>query len=330
MNAEPPAAANPQGPNDLKMPEFVNTVADSASNTFNHIAENVSNTGKSIQDSLKDFGSSSEVAAGASGEFLQSNSIIAKFGFIILVLIVFLLLANLGILLIGYFTKPSGNPFLVKGTASASSEVIISQDPKNKNSVAILRSSNQTTGIEFTWSVWIYILDIDSKVGPRYKHIFNKGEANYDNTGVAKVNNAPGLYIDATNNQLHIMMNTVSNTNPVETLDVSNMPLRKWFHCAIRLQNKVLDVYINGVISGRLMLKNVPKQNYDDVNICKNGGFNGNYADLQYFDRAISVFEINNIVIWGRNTSSAGSGMGASDATGFPYYLSYDWYASKF
>lgn len=328
MNAPPPAG-NPSGPSDLQVPEFVKTVSDSASSTFNHVAEGVADTGKSIQNTLSEFGSGSAVA-GASSEFLQSNSIVAKFAFLILVLIAFLFLANLGILLIGYFTKPTGSPFLVKGTASAASEVVISQDPKNKQSVAILRSSNQNTGIEFTWSIWLYVLDIDASKGPQYQHIFNKGDANYDSTGVASVNNAPGLYIDAKNNQLRIMMNTVSNNDPVETLDISNMPLRKWFHCAIRLQNKVLDVYINGVISGRLMLQNVPKQNYEDVNICKNGGFSGNYADLQYYDRAISVFEINNIVIWGRNTSAAGSGMGASDATGFPYYLSYDWYSSKF
>jgi len=328
MNAPPPAA-NASGPSNLQVPEFVKTVSDSASNTFNHVAEGVADTGKSIQNTLSEFGSSS-AAAGASSEFLQSNSIIAKFAFLILVLIAFLFLANLGILLIGYFTKPSGSPFLVKGTASAASEVVISQDPKNKQSVAILRSSNQNTGIEFTWSIWIYILDIDATAGPQYQHVFNKGDANYDSTGVASVNNAPGLYIDAKNNKLRIMMNTVSNTDPVETLDVSNLPLRKWFHCAIRLQNKVLDVYINGVISGRLMLQNVPKQNYDDVNICKNNNFSGNYADLQYYDRALSVFEINNIVIWGRNTSAAGSGVGSSDATGFPYYLSYDWYSSKF
>jgi hypothetical protein len=329
MNAPPPAT-NPSGPTDLKVPEFIKSISNSASNTFNKVAEGVSDTGKNIQTSIREFGDSASVASGASGDFLQSNSIVAKFAFIILVLIAFLFLANLGILLIGYFTKPSGSPFLVKGTASAASEVTISQDPKNKQSISVLRSSNQNTGIEFTWCIWIYILDIDPTKGPQYQHVFNKGDTNFDNNGIAKVNNAPGLYIDASNNQLQVMMNTVSNTAPVESLDISNMPLRKWFHCAIRLQNKILDVYINGVISGRLMLQNVPKQNYDDVNICKNGGFSGNYADLRYFDKAISVFEINNIVMWGRNTNTSGSGMGVSDSTGFPYYLSYDWYASKF
>jgi hypothetical protein len=186
----------------------------------------------------------------------------------------------------------------------------------------------------------------------RYKHIFNKGDANWDGNGVASVNNAPGLYLDtkyeSTNSigtpggaspmmapnspqtaVLHFVMNTVSNTNPIQPLDISNVPIKKWFHCAIRMQNTTMDVYINGVVTGRLVLNDVPKQNYDNVNICKNGGFNGQIADLQYYDRALSVFEINNIVIWGRNTN-ASSSTGTSDGTGFPYYLSSAWYSSKF
>ena len=249
--------------------------------------------------------------------------------------------------------QPKSTPFLIKGTSSGASEVTITQDPTNSSSVTILRSNNRNTGIEFTWCVWLYFLEIDSTPNDkmRYKHIFNKGDANWDEDGKASVNNAPGLYLDTKYTQaavgspgamspgakpnspqtavLHFVMNTVSNTNPIQTLDVSNAPIKKWFHCAIRMQNTTLDVYINGVVTGRLILNDVPKQNYDNVNICKNGGFSGQIADLQYYDRALSVFEINNIVIWGRNTNSS-SATGTSDGTGFPYYLSSAWYSSKF
>ena len=107
--------------------------------------------------------------------------------------------------------------------------------------------------------------------------------------------------------------------------------MQKWFNCCIRLKNKIIDVYINGTVTQRLVLDEVPKQNYYDVNVCSNGGFNGNLADLHYFNRALSVFEINNIVVWGRNKNAANAtgGGGASDATGFPYYLSNLWYSSN-
>jgi hypothetical protein len=344
---------DPQAKSDTSsnMPDFLKTVSSSASNAAQSLSDTVSGTASSVKQSLSEFGSNASVDG--SSDFLNSNSIVAKFAFIILVLIVFLFLANLGILLIGYFMQPASSPFLLKGTSSGASELTISQDPKNKDGVTLLRSNNRNTGIEFTWCTWLYFLDINTTTNDatRYKHIFNKGDANWDGTGAASVNNAPGLYLDTkytstgspgasspgalsaqTSPQtavLHFIMNTVSNTNPIQTLDVSNVPIKKWFHCAVRMQNTTMDVYINGVVTGRLILNDVPKQNYDDVHICKNGGFNGQIADVQYYDRALSVFEINNMVVWGRNTN-ASSATGTSDGTGFPYYLSNVWYSSKF
>jgi hypothetical protein len=319
-----------------KLPESVreniNYVSEKATDVYNSVKTNVVAATDSVKQSINEF--SDKVSVDASTEFLQSNTMLAKFAFIILVLIVFIFLVNLGILLIGYFSSPASSPLLVSGTMNGSSELVVSQDPKNKNAIQVQRSNNQMTGIEFTWGVWLIINDIDKKKYS-YQNIFNKGDGYYDASGLSTVNNSPGLYLDNTggNAKLHIMMNTVSNSNPTESIDVVNIPLRKWFHCAIRMKNKVMDVYINGVVSARLVLKDVPKQNYNDVNICKNGGFNGQLADLQYFDRALTVFEMNNIVIWGRNKNPANlssGGLSASDATGFPYYLSYMWYSSKF
>jgi len=89
----------------------------------------------------------------------------------------------------------------------------------------------------------------------------------------------------------------------------------------------MLDVYINGTISGRLSLPHVPKQNYNDINVCQGGGFSGNLSDLRYFDRALSVIEINNIYYWGPTLTSGETPTG-STATG-SNYLSTLWYASK-
>jgi Concanavalin A-like lectin/glucanases superfamily len=307
--------------------ENVSAAGQTISNAFSSAGEGISSAVSSVKDSLNEF--SSKSAVDASSEFLQSNTILAKFAFLILVLIAFLFLVNLGIMLIGYFTQPSNNPYLVKGTMNAANELVISQDPKNKTSISILRSNNQNTGIEFTWCIWIYVNDVDPKHKPQYQNIFNKGDGYYNQDGIASVNNGPGLYLDNVGSQLRIVMNTVAISDAIETFDISGIPLRKWFHCAIRLENKIMDVYINGVVSARIIMQDVPKQNYSDVNVCKNGGFNGNIADLQYYSRALSVFEINNIVVWGRNTSAATS-TASSDATGFPYYLSNLWYSSKY
>jgi len=341
----------------FKIPDSVSNAFDSIKQStvsaYNNVAQKSSEVAGSVKSSLNDF--SSKTMVDGSSEFLQSNTIIAKFAFVILVLIVFLFLCNLGIMLIGYFTSPSTTPYLISGTANGSSELVIPQDPKDKNSVQILRSSNEATGIEFTWSVWLYFLPIDTQNNKtQFHHIFNKGnkpEPKKDPTGISSVNNAPGLYLyfDPSSNQtkLRFIMDVVSDlteygdaaintaniwsNNVSQYIDVTDIPMQKWFNCCIRLKNKIIDIYINGTVTQRLVLDEVPKQNYYNVNICSNGGFNGNLADLHYFNRALSVFEINNIVVWGRNknASNAAGGGSAADATGFPYYLSNLWYSSN-
>ena len=303
----------------------VDNVTNTASSVASSVSENVNSASNYVKDSISSFGDSDLV--GSSTSFLQSNTLIAKFAFLILVLIGFMILLNLGVKIIAYFTKPSGDPKLVNGTMNAANEVVITQDPKNSQSIPILRSNNQNKGLEFSWSLWMYINDTSKT--PKFSHVFNKGNATFDTDGIATVNNGPGLYIENENNNLIVVMNTVDVNNPVEVLVVKDIPLRKWFHCVIRIENTDLDVYINGTIVARAQMQDVPKQNYENVNICKNGGFNGNIADLQYFDKAISIFQINNIVAWGRNTNAANENA-SGDATGFPYYLSNLWYSSNY
>lgn len=308
-----------------KVSSTVNNASEGISSLATNMSENVNNASEYVKDSMSSFEDSDLV--GSSGEFLKSNSLIAKFSFLILVLIGFMILLNLGIRIIGFFMQPNTSPKLINGTMNGANEVVISQDPKNSQAIPVLRSNNQNKGIEFSWSLWMYINDVAQT--PRYSNVFNKGNASYNENGIASVNNGPGLYIDNENHNLVIVMNTVDVNDYEEIIVVKDIPLRKWFHCVIRIENTALDVYINGAIVSRAVLQDVPKQNYQNVNICKNGGFNGNLSDLQYFDKAISIFQINNIVAWGRNTSAANENA-SGDASGFPYYLSNLWYSSNY
>lgn len=320
--AAPPNIENSRIPGVIT--KAVENTTEGLSSTASNISDGIANASAYVEESISSFGDADIV--GSSTDFLSSNTLIAKFSFILIVLIGFMILVNLGVKVIGYFMKPKGSPYLISGTMNAANEVIIYQDPKNTNSIPILRSNNQNTGIEFTWCLWIYVNDIMKT--PQYSLIFNKGNASYGENGMATVNNGPGLYLDNSGNNLVIVMNTVAASNPSEMITVKDIPLRKWFHCAIRIENTALDVYMNGSIVSRNILQDVPKQNYQDINICKNGGFNGNIADLQYFDKALSIFQLNNIVSWGRNTN-ASNASGSADATGFPYYLSNLWYSSN-
>jgi hypothetical protein len=113
--------------------------------------------------------------------------------------------------------------------------------------------------------------------------------------------------------------------NEPVTIDVPNVPLKKWFHLAIRLENTILDAYINGTIDQRVVMNNAPKQNYNDVNICQNGGFSGNISDLRYFNSALNVFQINTIVEKGPNMKTSYNTIQNQTMSNYNY-LSYLWY----
>jgi hypothetical protein len=166
-------------------------------------------------------------------------------------------------------------------------------------------------------------LGVDTK---KYQHIFNKGDNTYNiNTNLSSVNNGPGVYLGPANNTLHIVMDTVKADDVNTVIDISNVPIRKWVNVAIRMENTILDVYVNGIISSRLVLNNVPKQNYNDVFVCQNGGFSGKLSNLRYSAYAMNVFEINNMVLRGPNLKVTDNTNSNSGYT----YLSTSWYSNK-
>ena len=122
-------------------------------------------------------------------------------------------------------------------------------------------------------------------------------------------------------------MDTLDISTKTPSIDISGVPLKKWFNVVIRLKNTAIDVYVNGMVAGRLILPAVPKQNYNDVHVCNNGGFSGKLSNLRYYSYALSVFEINQIVYSAPNTSVSkiASPITNTDAS----YLSRSWFYSK-
>ena len=287
---------------------------ENVKSTYESAKEGVSNTINSVTDNK------------GSPSFMESNTLVAKFSFIIMIVIVFIILFRIGLALILYFTRPSTSPYIVKGLLGGSESHTISQDPNMDGSVTVLRSNNESKGAEFSWSVWLYITNIE---GDQYKNIFNKGSKDYDaTTGIAKTNNAPGLYLGGPKkNALKIKMDSVKGGDVATEIEIDNIPLKKWIHVVIRLQNNILDVYVNGTIADRLILHHTPKQNYDDVYVNNNNGFPGKMSDLRYFSRALNVFEISSILNNGPDLTS--SSLSAVSGAGFYGYLSNMWYTSK-
>ena len=244
---------------------------------------------------------------GAANGFLSSNSMISNVAFLVLIVFGFILILNLSIGIIYSFYRPSSTPHLIDGMVEANRMLIIKQDPK-EDGTTILRSKNEDAGIEFSWSVWLYIDEADNYDTTQYKHIFHKGDDSLLSTGLNFPTNAPGLYLkpkDLSDLQhiLVVKMNTFSDIS--EEIEIKNIPNRKWVNVIIICRNHHLDVYINGSVAKRYILDGVPKQNYGDVYVAMNGGFNGNISNLWYYNYAIGTKEVNDINGAGANTTVA-------------------------
>jgi hypothetical protein len=254
-------------------------------------------------------------------DFLESNSLVSKFAFLLLIIFAFIILLRVGISVISYFFKPTDSPHLIDGMIDAKQMVIFQQDPSNNGAVTIYRSVNANNGIEFTWSVWVYINNLNSSNSSSYKHIFSKGNSNLQENGLINPNNAPGLYIAPNTNTLVVMMNTFNVIN--EEILIPDIPINKWVNVIIRCQNTTLDVYINGTIARSINLVGVPKQNYGDVYVAMNGGFDGYISNLWYYNYALGTAAIQRIASNGPNTKMIGSnGMNNK----FFNYLSLRWF----
>ena len=133
---------------------------------------------------------------------IQKQDIFKKIATIIALILIFILLMYIGTSIILYFNSPEKNPYIIKGLVRGTKQKTILQDPNKKDSKTILRSTNEDSGLEFTWSIWLYIdspsVSSDNLIG--FKHIFHKGNdskrsSDIGNKGIFMPNNAPGLYL---------------------------------------------------------------------------------------------------------------------------------------
>lgn len=144
-------------------------------------------------------------------EFLNSNSLLAKATFLLLMIIIFFYLTKLSFFLIKYFFAPDPTPYLLKGLKNARSSMIISQTLADKNAIPVMRSNNAYSGIELTYSWWMFVneypFELNNQV--KFSHVFNKGSTNAIKTNdnytcfssidppdeIKGPNNAPGVYL---------------------------------------------------------------------------------------------------------------------------------------
>lgn len=300
-----------------------------------------------------DAGLSSSGGSFGLKEFMESNSLVAKFAFILMVFIVLSVAIKLAIVGVSYLLLPSLSPYVLDGTANTEDMAItVAQNPAKKDSIFISRSMNEDGGLEYTWSTWFFVNQVPIEKG-KYSRIFSKGgegtKSNVD--GIYYPNNAPGLYIkfsdditttnpDRQDKGVNISLLAVvdvsgktSNTvdrkkNLHEQLIATDIPMKNWVCAVIRVTNNVIDLYINGRLAQRKKTAGVPIQNYGNVNIGEEKSknrFSGYISTIQYFNYSIGSNKIKSILDEGPNMKMI-SNTGAETSGKTLNYLSNSWY----
>jgi hypothetical protein len=267
-------------------------------------------------------------------------------------LLVYIIFMVAEILYKAYLSYGSQRVEVYPYTGSSSKSISFKQDPKNTANIVLPFSDNQMTGIEFSYSAFIYISDDtqDSTGVEGWKTIFYKG---YE-TGPFPLC-APGVFVSNNPSNKGPVLRVVMNTYKTwyNTVDVAQIPFNKWFHLAIVLRNNSLEVYVNGNLANKLSFNGtLPYQNYQSLNLFSNarsgpateftstntttkktipagdnfnviGKFSGYISSLTYFSYAISYSEIQKALTVGPSSKFDQSAMDK------PPYLIDSWWTQR-
>ena len=196
-------------------------------------------------------------------------------------LVLFIILFSVETLIKTFNKYKNAKTFLVENTLLSNSARVIRQNPADRTSKLILPSENELTGVEFTYSFFLYvepatINTVDTDV--ILKQVFYKGYSQpFPLLG-------PGVFIKGNSNTMRIFMNSYKNW--FNYVDIDNIPLQKWFHVSIVFRSNTLEVYINGNLKGRIdMTDTYPYQNYQDIIVFGGTSYPSGQETIRSFSR---------------------------------------------
>jgi hypothetical protein len=222
-----------------------------------------------------------------SGSFLFRKSYGSEFLFgIVLLVTMFVVYLCMESLYLAYKRWSLSKVELYPYTVTSNKTIIIPQNPADIKAKPALLSENESTGIEFTYTVFLYINDstFTGDATTRYmKSIFHKGyKTPFPLCG-------PGVFALSSENTLRIVMNSYETW--YNKVDIPNIPVEKWFHLSLVCRNNTLEVYLNGNLAKKLAFDgSVPYQNYQDIVIFSGAIMNANeYTALTETTKGIPV-----------------------------------------
>jgi hypothetical protein len=157
-----------------------------------------------------------------------------------------------------------------------------------------------TQGMNQTFSTWIYVKDWNYKFG-QYKNILWKGNPTLSSTTSANPSisniHCPSIWLYPLTNSLKVVTST-SVPEQVESCDIQNIPLMTWVHIVYVLNNRTVDIYMNGKLERSCALRGIPTITNDPVYVTSGSpqpGYYGKIGKTQYFTKALLPNDVANL-----------------------------------
>ena len=206
----------------------------------------------------------------SSGSFIFGNGLIPQILLALIAgIVVFLIFFSIEALVKTYYKYSMSKTVIVQNTIMSSQSIVVRQDPSDPNAKMLLHSDNEFSGVEFTYSFFLFVDPATFDTSNGLKHVFYKGYSTpFPLLG-------PAVFVRSDENTLRIFMNSYKSW--YSYVDIQNVPVQKWFYVAIVFRANTLEVYINGNLKGRIpMEKTYPYQNYQNLIIFGKSTFNSN------------------------------------------------------
>jgi hypothetical protein len=149
------------------------------------------------------------------------------------------------------------------------------------------RMKPSTSGLKYTYTFWLYT--------------YNMSESGYWLSSFDKPKSiirhylSPDIYYLPNSNTIQISIGYKNNDGKLSgyNLDLKNFKYQTWQQVAVIVDNRIVSVYVNGVLSSAANLPNVPWIANRMLYIGEdNNNFNGYIWNLEYYNDALSGNDI--------------------------------------
>lgn len=140
--------------------------------------------------------------------------------------------------------------------------------------------SEPSTNLEYSYVIWLKIFNTPENIGWNDNYKLPKILINRNYSPII-------LYVPATNS-LRVGIQT-NNTKELTFYEIPNFfKLQRWENLTVCLQERHLDIYLNGELVKSFILSGVPYLNDDEILLFPEYGFNAETSLIMYYDNCLS------------------------------------------